>query len=210
MQENWIGRSEGLRSASSSIDRRAGGSPDSRSSPPGRIRCSARSSGDRAPIIRWPRLREPGIRRLAAFRRRVPAHAAPAQAGIETAEKKGFDTGAEGAPSASTRSWQLPVYVANFVLMDYGTGGDLRLPGARPARPRFRAANTGCRWYPVGLPDRAATQDLRDRRRGLYRRRAPDQFALPRRHDRRRGQGRSRRRGWQASPSATCRRRAHR
>ena len=26
--------------------------------------------------------------------------------------------------------WELPVYIANFILMDYGTGRDLRLPGA--------------------------------------------------------------------------------
>ena len=50
----------------------------------------------------------------------------------------GFDTGLRAThPSRSV--WQLPVYIANFVLMEYGTGAVFGVPGARPARPRFRA-----------------------------------------------------------------------
>jgi leucyl-tRNA synthetase len=40
---------------------------------------------------------------------------------IETAEKKGFDTGLRVAHPFDP-DWTLPVYVANFILMDYGTG----------------------------------------------------------------------------------------
>jgi leucyl-tRNA synthetase len=42
-------------------------------------------------------------------------------AAIETAEKRGFDTGIR-AVHPFDESWQVPVYVANFILMDYGTG----------------------------------------------------------------------------------------
>ncbi|TNE59729.1 MAG: leucine--tRNA ligase [Alphaproteobacteria bacterium] len=46
---------------------------------------------------------------------------------IEKAEKKGIDTGLTVAHPFDA-SWQLPVYVANFVLMDYGTGAIFACP----------------------------------------------------------------------------------
>lgn len=46
---------------------------------------------------------------------------------IETAEKKGFDTGLKVAHPFDD-GWILPVYVANFVLMDYGTGAIFGCP----------------------------------------------------------------------------------
>ena len=51
------------------------------------------------------------------------------EAVIETAEKKGFDTGLK-VLHPLVEGWELPVYVANFVLMEYGTRRHLRLPGA--------------------------------------------------------------------------------
>ncbi|MGC2158262.1 MAG: leucine--tRNA ligase, partial [Pseudolabrys sp.] len=50
-----------------------------------------------------------------------------AQAEIETAEKLGFDTGMK-AVHPFDASWKLPVYVANFILMDYGTGAIFGCP----------------------------------------------------------------------------------
>ena len=50
-----------------------------------------------------------------------------AQAEIETAEKKGFDTGIR-AIHPFDPEWKLPVYVANFILMDYGTGAIFGCP----------------------------------------------------------------------------------
>jgi len=47
---------------------------------------------------------------------------------IETAEKKGFRTGIEVAHPLDPE-WRLPVYIANFVLMDYGTGALFGVPG---------------------------------------------------------------------------------
>ncbi len=46
---------------------------------------------------------------------------------IETAEKKGFDTGIK-ALHPFDPSWKLPVFVANFILMDYGTGAIFGCP----------------------------------------------------------------------------------
>ncbi|RCW80290.1 leucine--tRNA ligase [Phyllobacterium bourgognense] len=46
---------------------------------------------------------------------------------LETAEKKGFDTGLR-VEHPFDPNWKLPVYVANFVLMDYGTGAIFGCP----------------------------------------------------------------------------------
>ncbi|HKR92042.1 leucine--tRNA ligase [Novosphingobium sp.] len=46
---------------------------------------------------------------------------------LETAEKLGFDTGL-GAKHPMTGEY-LPVFIANFVLMDYGTGAIMAVPG---------------------------------------------------------------------------------
>lgn len=50
------------------------------------------------------------------------------EAAIETAEKLGFDTGITVA-HPFVDGGELPVYVANFVLMDYGTGAIFGCPG---------------------------------------------------------------------------------
>ncbi len=47
---------------------------------------------------------------------------------IEKAEKLGFDTGLT-AQHPFDPDWEVPVYVANFVLMDYGTGAIFGCPG---------------------------------------------------------------------------------
>ena len=49
------------------------------------------------------------------------------QAAIDTAEKMGFDTGIK-AVHPFDPTWKLPVYVANFILMDYGTGAIFGCP----------------------------------------------------------------------------------
>jgi leucyl-tRNA synthetase len=46
---------------------------------------------------------------------------------LETAEKKGFDTGVRVVHPLDP-DWTLPLYVANFVLMDYGTGAIFGCP----------------------------------------------------------------------------------
>ena len=50
-----------------------------------------------------------------------------AQEAIDTAEKLGFDTGLTVRHPLDS-AWELPVYVANFVLMEYGTGAVFGCP----------------------------------------------------------------------------------
>ncbi len=50
-----------------------------------------------------------------------------AQEDIEKAEKKGFDTGLTVTHPLDD-NWKIPVYVANFILMDYGTGAIFGCP----------------------------------------------------------------------------------
>jgi len=47
---------------------------------------------------------------------------------VETAEKKGYRTNLEAVHPLDA-GWRLPVYIANFVLMDYGTGAIFGVPG---------------------------------------------------------------------------------
>ena len=63
---------------------------------------------------------------LAAFIEECKHHGT-AQAEIDTAEKMGFDTGIR-ALHPFDKTWKLPVYVANFILMDYGTGAIFGCP----------------------------------------------------------------------------------
>ena len=64
--------------------------------------------------------------KLAAFIEECRHHGT-AQAEIDTAEKLGFDTGIK-AVHPFDAEWKLPVYVANFILMDYGTGAIFGCP----------------------------------------------------------------------------------
>src|SRR6266536_1663407 len=63
---------------------------------------------------------------LAAFIAECRRHGT-AQELIDTAEKMGFDTGMK-ALHPFDPTWRLPVYVANFVVMDYGTGAIFGCP----------------------------------------------------------------------------------
>src|SRR5690606_1828906 len=69
----------------------------------------------------------PLARTLEAERPEVAAFCAEARKGgtteeaIETAEKLGFDTGLKVRHPVDP-DWEIPVWIANFILMDYGTG----------------------------------------------------------------------------------------
>jgi leucyl-tRNA synthetase len=63
---------------------------------------------------------------LAAFIAECRRHGT-AQELIDTAEKMGFDTGMK-ALHPFDPGWKLPVYVANFIVMDYGTGAIFGCP----------------------------------------------------------------------------------
>ncbi|MCV0350953.1 MAG: leucine--tRNA ligase [Nitratireductor sp.] len=74
-------------------------------------------------------------------------------AALETAEKKGFDTGVR-VRHPFDPEWTLPVYVANFVLMDYGTGAIFGCPSGDQRDLDF-ANKYGLPVTPVVMPEGA-------------------------------------------------------
>lgn len=79
---------------------------------------------------------------------------------IETAEKRGFDTGLT-AEHPFVTGWHLPVHVANFVLMEYGTGAIFACP-AHDQRDLDFARKYHLPVRPVVIPEGAdpATYDV--------------------------------------------------
>ena len=82
---------------------------------------------------------------------------------LETAEKLGFDTGLKVAHPLDG-GWTLPVYIANFVLMDYGTGAVFGCPAhdqrdidfaRKYGLPVIRVVADGDRTEPVFTGDEA-------------------------------------------------------
>jgi len=122
MQENWIGKSQGLQFAFSLSD---GQSVEVYSTRPDTIfGASFVAVAADHPIAQGAADGNPAA---AAFIEECKRGGTTA-AEMETAEKLGFDTGITAAhPMDPARS--LPVYIANFVLMDYGTGAVMGVPG---------------------------------------------------------------------------------
>ncbi|OLY48787.1 leucine--tRNA ligase [Bartonella apis] len=77
---------------------------------------------------------------------------------IETAEKKGFDTGLKVVHPFDDK-WEIPVYVANFVLMEYGTGAVFGCP-AHDQRDLDFANKYELPVRPVVLPEGADPDSL--------------------------------------------------
>jgi leucyl-tRNA synthetase len=127
MQRNWIGRSEGLL-VRFALD--AGTAPNGESEvevfttrPDTLFGAKFVALSPDHPLAAEAAKTNPA---LAAFIEECRRHGT-AQAEIDTAEKMGFDTGIR-AQHPFDPDWQLPVYVANFVLMDYGTGAIFGCP----------------------------------------------------------------------------------
>ncbi|MEA3053823.1 MAG: leucyl-tRNA synthetase [Sphingomonadales bacterium] len=125
MQENWIGKSQGLRFRFDLAEPVAGeASFEVFTTRPDTIfgASFAAISPD-----------HPIATALAAEDEALAAFVAECKQGgttaaeLETAEKKGFDTGARVVHPLDP-TWTLPLYVANFVLMDYGTGAIFGCP----------------------------------------------------------------------------------
>ncbi len=126
MQENWIGKSRGLQFCFRLAGHTPGGVCDIdvfTTRPDTIFGASFVAISPGHPIAEA----------LAAENRDVAEFIAKARAGgtsaaeIETAEKLGFDTGLEVIHPLDPY-WRLPVWIANFVLMDYGTGALFGVP----------------------------------------------------------------------------------
>jgi leucyl-tRNA synthetase len=95
---------------------------------------------------------------LAAFCEEI-RHRGTAAAELETAEKKGADTGIRVVHPFDP-DWTLPVYVANFVLMDYGTGAIFGCPSGDQRDLDF-ANKYGLPVVPVVMPEGADASTFR-------------------------------------------------
>ena len=102
---------------------------------------------------------------------------------LETQEKRGFDTGLSCRHPFAPAT-DLPLYVANFVLMEYGTGAIFGCP-AHDQRDLEFARQVRPAGDPRRPPARRRPRRVRDRRRGLRRRRHALPLGLPRRPRRR-------------------------
>ena len=121
MQENWIGRSRGLQFRFALSD---GGSVEVFTTRPDTIfGASFVAVAADHPIAAALAERSAEARAFIAECRAGGTTAAE----LETAEKKGFDTGLTAAHPFDP-AWRLPVYIANFVLMEYGTGAVFGVP----------------------------------------------------------------------------------
>jgi leucyl-tRNA synthetase len=100
--------------------------------------------------------------KLAAFCEEC-RHMGTSVAELETAEKQGFDTGIR-AGHPFDKNWKLPVYVANFILMEYGTGAIFGCPSGDQRDLDF-ARKYSLPFVPVVLPpgEDAATFAITDK-----------------------------------------------
>ena len=127
MQENWIGRSRGLQFCFRLVG-----------TPPGSTECDVEVFTTRPDTIFGASFvalspGHPIAEALATDNPDIAAFISSCQRGgtsaadIETAEKLGFDTGLEVIHPFDP-NWRLPVWIANFVLMDYGSGALYGVP----------------------------------------------------------------------------------
>jgi leucyl-tRNA synthetase len=126
MQENWIGKSEGLRFRFRLAPGVGGiGEVEVFTTRPDTIfGASFVAVAPDHPIAEALAERSAGVRTFIAECRAGGTSAVE----IETAEKRGFDTGIEAVHPFDPEQ-RLPLYIANFVLMDYGTGALFGVPG---------------------------------------------------------------------------------
>jgi len=127
MQQNWIGKSQGLQFCFRLASSMPGGVCDIEvftTRPDTIFGASFVAISPGHPIAESLAEERPQV---ADFIARASAGGTSA-AEIETAEKLGFDTGLE-VIHPFDENMRLPVWIANFVLMDYGTGALYGVPG---------------------------------------------------------------------------------
>ena len=156
MQANWIGKSRGLQFAFSTIDAPEGFDrievyttrPDT---------LLGASFVGISPDHPLAKLLEKDSPEVAAFCAECRKGGTTEEA-IETAEKLGMDTGLRVRHPFDT-AWELPIYIANFILMDYGTGAIFGCP-AHDARDFEFATKYGLPITSTFLPSEDADPKL--------------------------------------------------
>ncbi len=163
MQENWIGKSQGARVKFALTDRK-----DSievfTTRPDTLFGASFVAISANHPVALELAKNDA---KLAAFIAECN-RTGTSEVAVETAEKQGYDTGLKVA-HVFDADWHLPVYVANFVLMEYGTGAVFGCPAhdqrdldfARkyklPVKPVVLPPDTDAAGFAIG--DTAFTDD---------------------------------------------------
>src|ERR1700743_613325 len=145
MQKNWIGRSEGLRFQFALSN---GEKLDVFTTRPDTLFGASfvALSPEHPLALELAKTDE----KLAAFIEEC-RHVGTAEADIEKAEKRGYDTGLTAAHPFDA-GWKLPVMIANFVLMGYGTGAIFGCP-AHDQRDLDFANKYHLPVLPVVVPD---------------------------------------------------------
>jgi leucyl-tRNA synthetase len=156
MQANWIGKSRGLQFAFSTVD-----------APEGHDRIEVYTTRPDtllgasfvgiSPDHPLAKLLEKDNPDLAAFCAECRKGGTTEEA-IETAEKLGFDTGITVRHPFDT-AHELPVYIANFILMDYGTGAIFGCPAHDPRDFEF-ATKYGLPIISTFLPSEESDETL--------------------------------------------------
>ncbi|MFN3664137.1 leucine--tRNA ligase [Yoonia sp.] len=152
MQANWIGKSRGLQFA---FDRTDGGQIEVYTTRPDTL--LGASFVGISPDHPLAKELEAKDAKVAAFCAECRKGGTTAEA-IEKAEKLGLDTGLTVKHPMAGQP-DLPVYIANFILMDYGTGAIFGCP-AHDQRDFDFATKYGLPIIATFLPDEDASPDL--------------------------------------------------
>ncbi len=157
MQANWIGRSEGLQfrfdiSANDLVETDTLEVYTTRHDT--LFGASFAAVSPDHPLARELEDKVPGLKDFVAECRRMGT----SEEALEKAEKRGFNTGLKMRHPFDA-NWELPVYVANFILMDYGTGAIFGCP-AHDQRDLDFARKYGLTVVPVVCPDDQAAADF--------------------------------------------------
>jgi leucyl-tRNA synthetase len=156
MQANWIGKSRGLQFAFSTIDGPEGHDRiDVYTTRPDTL--MGASFVGISPDHPLAKMLERDNADVAAFCAECRKGGTTEEA-IETAEKLGFDTGIRVRHPFDT-AHELPVYIANFILMDYGTGAIFGCP-AHDQRDFEFATKYDLPIISTFLPSEDATEEL--------------------------------------------------
>ena len=153
MQENWIGRSEGLK-LTFQLDGREDGLEIYTTRPDTLYGASFVAIAANHPLAQELAQKDPALAEFVAECNRMGT----SEASIETAEKLGYATGVS-ARHPLLDGQTLPVYVANFVLMDYGSGALFGCP-AHDQRDLDFARKYDLPVLPVVAPKGVAAADI--------------------------------------------------
>jgi len=149
MQENWIGRSTGARLKFPFAGAAPAGHADVEvytTRPDTLYGASFVGIAADHPLAEQLAAADPKVAAFVAECRKGGA----SEAEIETAEKIGYDTGLK-VKHPFDPNWELPVWIANFILMDYGTGAIFACP-AHDQRDLDFSRKYGLPVKPVVLP----------------------------------------------------------